>query len=158
MSETVDELVRAFAADARRVRRVLRADVVTELARADTVNDVIARRWLHSLPPELPVGVVVTLEPHVYWGSGTTASHGTPHDYDARVPVLFYGPWFNAGRFDTPAAVVDMAPTIAAVLGVKPLDNSGPVLARAGIREVERQLVQPQVDERWRLSGLQQPA
>ena len=129
---SADSIFRAFAADARRVRRVLRADVVSDLARADTVNDVIARRWFHSIPANLPVGVVVTLEPHVYWGSGTTASHGTPHDYDARVPVLFYGPWFNAGRFDTPAAVVDMAPTIAAVLGVKPLERlDGRVLMSA---------------------------
>ena len=129
---SADSVARAFAADARRVRRVLRADVVADLARADTANDVIARRWVHSLPPDLPVAVVITLEPYVYLGSGLGATHGTPHDYDARVPVLFYGPAFNPGRFENAARVVDMAPTIAAVLGVKPLERvDGRVLMNA---------------------------
>ena len=129
---SADSIFRAFAADARRVPRVLRADVVSELARADTVNDAIARRWIHAIPSDMPVGVVVTLEPYMYWGSGLGASHGTPHDYDARVPVLFYGPAFNSQRFDTPARVVDMAPTLAAVLGVTPLEKlDGRVLTSA---------------------------
>ena len=129
---SVDSIYRAFARDARRVTRVLRADVVADLARADTINDTIARRWLHSLPPDLDVGVVITLEPYVYWGAGLTASHGTPHDYDARVPVIFYGPEFNSRRFDTPGRVVDMAPTLAAILGVTPLERlDGQVLTTA---------------------------
>lgn len=127
-----DSVLRAFAADARRVPRVLRADAMTDLARADTVNDVLARRWLHAIPPDLNVGVVVTLEPYVYWGAGLGASHGTPHDYDARVPILFHGDEFQPGRYEDVARVVDMAPTLATVLGVTPLERlDGRALMRA---------------------------
>jgi hypothetical protein len=49
--------------------------------------------------------------------TGTT--HGSPHDYDTHVPILLYGPkWVKAGRVDAPVEVVDIAPTLAAMLGV----------------------------------------
>jgi hypothetical protein len=100
---------------------VLRADLVRDLAKADTTKDAIARRWLHMLPPGLPVEVVVTLRPYDYWYPGI-ATHGTPHDYDAHVPVIFYGGPFKAGKHDEFARVVDMAPTLAAALGAQPLE------------------------------------
>ena len=85
-----------------------------------------------ALVAAAPAGAQQEYPATLYWGSGLLASHGTPHDYDARVPVLFYGPWFNTGHFDTPARVVDMAPTLAAVLGVKPLERlDGRVLMSA---------------------------
>jgi arylsulfatase A-like enzyme len=55
------------------------------------------------------------------------------------VPVIFYGPWFRAARFDEHALVVDMAPTLARVLGVLPTERVDgrvltPALAGAGPR------------------------
>lgn len=125
-----DSLIRGFLAEARRVPGVLRADTRAALARADTTRDAIARRWLHATPPDLEVAGYVTLEPYVYWApSGapstwsTYATHGSPHDYDARVPVLFWGRDIRAGRRIEPARVVDMAPTLARVLGVVPTER-----------------------------------
>ena len=69
-----------------------------------------------------PVEVVVTLRPYNYW-TRANATHGTPHDYDAHVPVLFYGGPFKPGKYDEFARVVDMAPTLAAVLNVSPLEK-----------------------------------
>ncbi|HEX6051718.1 MAG TPA: hypothetical protein VFZ21_20765, partial [Gemmatimonadaceae bacterium] len=91
------------------------------LARADTTRDLVARRWIHSLPAGLPAEVVVTLKPYHYWAPGP-ATHGTPYDYDARVPVIFYGPPFKAGKFDELVGVVDMAPTLAVALNVSPTE------------------------------------
>ena len=85
------------------------------------------------LPPELPVEVVVTLQPYNYWGQGN-ATHGTPHDYDAHVPVLFYGPPFKPGKYDEFARVVDMAPTLAEVLGITPLERLDGHVLRSSIR------------------------
>jgi hypothetical protein len=116
-----DSVIAAFIAAERRVPGVLRADLVRDLAKADTTKDAIARRWLHMLPPGLPVEVVVTLRPYDYWYPGI-ATHGTPHDYDAHVPVIFYGGPFKAGKHDEFARVVDMAPTLAAALGAQPLE------------------------------------
>ncbi|MCU0623167.1 MAG: hypothetical protein MUF53_04800, partial [Gemmatimonadaceae bacterium] len=58
-----------------------------------------------------------------YWQGVTYATHGTPHDYDARVPVIFWGAGVAPGKRDEPARVVDMAPTLAALLGVRPLER-----------------------------------
>ena len=127
-----DSVARRFAADARKVAGVQRADLRRDLARADTTTDYIARRWLHSIPADLPVEVVVTLRPYVYWSSVRYATHGTPWDYDAHVPVLFWGAAFRPGRDATYARVVDMAPTLAAVLHVTPTERlDGRVLTRA---------------------------
>ena len=121
--QTLDvDRARIPAAKQRQMLEVLRADVIDDLARADTTKDAIARRWLHMFRPGGEVGVAITLTPYSYFGRGNTATHGSPHDYDARVPVLFFG----AGiRLETlPAArVVDMAPTLAALLGIRPLER-----------------------------------
>jgi predicted AlkP superfamily pyrophosphatase or phosphodiesterase len=57
-----------------------------------------------------------------YWmmTSATAATtHGSPHPYDTNVPILLYGPaWVKPGRRDGRVEVVDIAPTLAAMLGV----------------------------------------
>ena len=127
-----DSVIRAAADTLQRLPGILRVDFVRELTRKDTVRDAIARRWYHMLLPELPAELVVTTVPFVYWEGVTYATHGTPHDYDAHVPVLFFGAPFKPGIYDEFARVVDMAPTLANVLGVPPLERlDGHVLARA---------------------------
>ena len=117
-----DSVIRAFEHDARSRSGVLRIDTPAMLARADTVSDPIARRWLHSLPPDIPAALVVTLKPHYVWGAYATGIHGGPYDDDAHVPVIFYGPGFKTGRYGEFARVVDMAPTLAHVMEVVPTE------------------------------------
>jgi arylsulfatase A-like enzyme len=69
------------------------------------------------------VRLVVTIEPYSVWGSSSTGIHGSPHDYDARVPVLFYGAPFKPGRYTQFARVVDMAPTLAWVAATTPTER-----------------------------------
>jgi arylsulfatase A-like enzyme len=84
------------------------------------------------LPPDLPVEVAVTLKPGHVWGVASYAQHGSPQDVDAHVPVIFYGPAFRPGRYDRFARVVDMAPTLARVLDVRPTERlDGRVLTEA---------------------------
>jgi len=47
---------------------------------------------------------------------GTT--HGTPHEYDTHVPQVWYGLGVQAGVHPENVAVEDLAPTLAALLGV----------------------------------------
>ena len=117
-----DSVVHAFERDARSRAGVLRVDTPAVLARADTVADPIARRWFHSLPPDSPAALVVTLKPHYVWGAYATGIHGGPYDDDAHVPIIFYGPGFNAGHYSEFARVVDMAPTLAHVMEVVPTE------------------------------------
>jgi hypothetical protein len=129
----VDSVIAAFVDAEKKVPGVLRVDLVRDLAKADTTTDYIARRWLHTLPPTVPVDVVVTLRPYWYWVQGV-ATHGTPHDYDAHVPVLFYGSSFKPGKYDEFARVVDMAPTLAAVLNTTPLEKLDGHVLQSSIR------------------------
>ncbi len=118
-----DAIAGIWVRELRRLNGVLRADLLRDLARADTVHDAIARRWLHMLPVDGPVRAVVTPEPFAYWQGVTYATHGLPHDHDTQVPVLFWGPGIPAGRRAGDARVVDMAPTLAARLGITPLER-----------------------------------
>src|SRR5207237_541013 len=70
-----DSLLRAVRADFLRVPGVARADRISDLARADTVNNRIARRWLHMFADESKAALVVTLAPYNYWLSNYLAQH-----------------------------------------------------------------------------------
>ncbi len=127
-----DSLVQAIRAAILREPGVARADRISELARRDTVADNIARRWLHMFSNEENAALVVTLAPYNYWQGSFFAQHGSPNDPDARVPVIFYGKSFRPGRYDNFVRVVDMAPTLAAVLRVTPVEKlDGHVLKNA---------------------------
>ena len=130
----VEPIVTAFADSVARLPGVLRVDRPSELARRDTVQDHIARRWLHMFDSDDDAALVVTLTPYSYWGAGTYATHGTPHDYDARVPVIFFGAPFRPGMHPQTVRVVDMAPTLARVLGVTPLERLDGVPLQAALR------------------------
>lgn len=129
-----DSVIDAFVAAERKVQGVLRVDRLRDLVKADTTKDTIARRWLHALPTGLPVEVVVTLRPYSYWSAGGPATHGSPHDYDAHVPVVFYGGPFKPGKYDEFARVVDMAPTLAQVLNTTPLEKLDGHVLRSSLR------------------------
>jgi predicted AlkP superfamily pyrophosphatase or phosphodiesterase len=50
---------------------------------------------------------------------GTDFMHGSPWDYDVRIPFLLWGPGrVRKGAFGAPVAQQDMAPTLARMLGV----------------------------------------
>ncbi|MHB8837350.1 MAG: alkaline phosphatase family protein [Gemmatimonadaceae bacterium] len=127
-----DSVGRAFAAAVRKVPGVLRVDRFTDFAKANLAKDKIARRWLHMFPPNGEAKYAVTLTPYSYWKQVTYATHGMPHDSDAGVPVLFWGARVKPGAYPDVVRTVDMAPTLAAMLGIKPTEPlDGVVLTKA---------------------------
>ena len=61
---------------------------------------------------------------------GTT--HGSPYNYDTHVPVIFFGAGVRAGRYNIECTPSDIAPTVAALLGVEqPSNRVGRVLIEA---------------------------
>lgn len=46
--------------------------------------------------------------------------HGSPYDYDRRVPLIFFGAGVRAGRSAAPARTIDLAPTLARLAGIAP--------------------------------------
>ncbi len=119
----LDSVLTSMAKAFRAVPGVARVDKRRDLAKADTVHDAIARRWIHALPASLPVVLLVSPKPYVYWNGVNYATHGSPNDRDARVPILFYGPGFARGVMRTRTVrVVDIAPTLAKRIGVSPTE------------------------------------
>jgi predicted AlkP superfamily pyrophosphatase or phosphodiesterase len=60
---------------------------------------------------------------------GTT--HGTPHNYDQRVPVLFMGYGIQSGEYFQSITPADIAPTLAALCRMTLAPREGRVLAEA---------------------------
>ncbi len=56
-----------------------------------------------------------------------------PWAYDRRVPLVFWGPW-QAARRAEPVRTVDLAPTLAHELGLRPGTVDGRVLDLAASR------------------------
>jgi predicted AlkP superfamily pyrophosphatase or phosphodiesterase len=110
-----------FVEQLRTVPGVARVDRFQALL-ADTATDVIARRWAHQFPTSSNVEAVITLDPLSTWG-GNIASHGSPHDYDSRVPLIIAGAGVTPGTQRQFVRTVDIAPTLARLLGVKPLER-----------------------------------
>jgi predicted AlkP superfamily pyrophosphatase or phosphodiesterase len=67
-----------------------------------------------------------------YWiYSQSTTTHGTGHRYDTRVPVFLYGAGIRRGEYLEPAAPIDLAPTLAHLIGVTLPNAMGRVLTEA---------------------------
>lgn len=129
---SVGLVMESYAEAVRRVHGVARVDRWRDLAAMDTTSDEVARRWLHMIPPDMTPELVVTIMPYSVSTTQTSFTHGLPYDHDSRVPVVFYGAPFAPGRYDSFTRVVDMAPTLAEVIGVSPTETlDGRVLHQA---------------------------
>ena len=129
---SADKILAQVAARLRATPGIVRVDLVRDLAGRDTTSDAVTRRWMHMLPTDVPIELVFTPVEGAYPSDARIAEHGAPYDNDAHVPVIFYGPWFKAGRYAERALVADMAPTLASVIGVPPTERlDGRVLTSA---------------------------
>ncbi len=129
-----DSVVTALRAALLKLPGMLRVDRVSGLAAAAARGDKIGRRWFHSIPADMDAVLTVTFKPNYYWANAAEATHGSPHDLDAHIPIIFMGPMFKPGTYATPIRSVDIAPTLGAVTKVRPIE---PVDGRV-LREILR--------------------
>ena len=75
--------------------------------------------------------IVYTLMPNwTYPRKGST--HGSRFDHDTHVPLIFYGNGIKKGSISRRTDVIDIAPTIATVLGINsPIASTGQVIHEA---------------------------
>ena len=89
----------------------------------------VAERMRRSAYPGRVGDILVAFQPYLTPASaGATyvASHGSPWNYDRRVPILFWWKGGPARERVLPIETVDIAPTLAAVTGVPvPADVDG---------------------------------
>jgi predicted AlkP superfamily pyrophosphatase or phosphodiesterase len=118
--EAVDEATRArFRSEVARLLRerdeVDDAWTRDELAGSDERSEY-ARAWRISFHPERSSDINLQFAPGVVLYSEGTG-HGTPYPYDQHVPLLIRGAG-RAGVDDQPVSSIDVAPTIAELVGV----------------------------------------
>src|SRR3989454_8361990 len=118
-----DSILDALTSRIVRIPGVARVIKPADLARADTASDPVARRWLHHLAPDAGVVLTVTLQPGSVWDIPNVpiAMHGQPTEDDAHVPIIFWGRGVRGGSYAGRMNTVDIAPTLAVLLGVSPL-------------------------------------
>lgn len=72
------------------------------------------------------------VKPYWYEKSEDLAGHSFGFSYDRHVPILLCGPGLQPGRYAAAADPLDIAPTLANLLGIEPpLDYAGRVLSEA---------------------------
>jgi hypothetical protein len=102
-----------------------------QLARGDVPNDEYGRKYVHSFIPKsewYTMAVPDTFATDSIYG----VDHLAPYSYDTHVPLLFYGAPFQQGVYRTHAEPVDLATTLASLLGInKPSHAIGRVLVEA---------------------------
>lgn len=62
--------------------------------------------------------VIFVLEPATISYSHTGSTHGSDYSYDTHVPLLFYGKGIEKGETTSRSEVIDIAPTVSAILGI----------------------------------------
>ncbi|MGA7561028.1 MAG: alkaline phosphatase family protein [Terriglobales bacterium] len=103
----------------------------SQLARGEVPATEVGRRYAHSYSPE--GGWYVMGIPSLFQvGITNGTDHATPFSYDTHVPLAFYGLAFQPGTYRTHAEPVDLAVTLASLLGINaPTAATGRVLTEA---------------------------
>jgi predicted AlkP superfamily pyrophosphatase or phosphodiesterase len=109
------------------IARVFRGD---ELARSTTSRDALLRAAALSYVSDLGGELVMALKPG-WMVSGTGTTHGTANPDDQRVPIILYGSGIKPGQYRDPATPADLAPTLAALVGITMPSAEGHVLRSA---------------------------
>ena len=82
----------------------------------------LAERARANFDPKRSGELIVFLKPHitpiVAPATGTVATHGSPWNYDRRVPILFWWPGATGFEQPLPIETVDIMPTLAGLLGL----------------------------------------
>jgi len=103
----------------------------SQLAGGAAPNTPLGKKYLNSYSPE--GGWYVMGVPQIYTvGSATGTDHASPFTYDTHVPLAFYGLPFRPGTYRTHAEPIDLAATLASLLGINaPTHSVGRVLTEA---------------------------
>jgi arylsulfatase A-like enzyme len=88
-----------------------------EMESGRDAEDPMLRLAARGFAPDRSPDVFFQMKPWQLMGIPTGTSHGSPYDYDRRVPVLFFGPGVGQGRDHGTISVVDIVPTLLALLG-----------------------------------------
>lgn len=103
----------------------------SQLAASEVPDTALGKKFRHSYSPEAGWYVMGVPPPYTV-GPAKGTDHASPYTYDTHVPLAFYGLPFRPGIYRTHAEPVDMAVTLASLLGINaPTHAVGRVLTEA---------------------------
>ena len=116
----LDEAVRLYRASPQ-VEAVFTKDEIASTPMPASTPDKwsLIERVRAGFDPRRSGDLFVVLKPHVTpiaVARDSVATHGSPWDYDRRVPILFWRPGFRGATVQAPADTVDIMPTLAALI------------------------------------------
>ncbi|MGH7534435.1 MAG: alkaline phosphatase family protein, partial [Gemmatimonadales bacterium] len=119
----VDSLAATLARAARSRPGVARVFTPATLPAAPP-GDREATLWKNQIPAGFGWLLCAANEPGYLWSSPgrTQADHGSTAPADVTVPIAFLGAGIRPARLDRPVRTVDIPPTLAALIGVRPTE------------------------------------
>jgi len=118
------EVEQAVAEELRKFDGVAYAVSSAALRTGNVPNTLTMRSILHNFHARRSGDIYLVFESNVFIndfdGLTVASTHGSPWRYDTFVPVIFAGAGLPAMAVSRPVTPYDIAPTLAAYLGVKP--------------------------------------
>jgi predicted AlkP superfamily pyrophosphatase or phosphodiesterase len=144
LSEAEDE---TYVAEALKSMGYLGAYTKEQMGSGELAPTPLGHLYLNSYSPYGGAWVMGVPTPFSYAPSGKAiADHGAPYSYDQHVPMAFYGPAFKPGVYREQVEPIDLAPTLAVMLGInKPTSATGRVLTEAIAQRSEAPVPAPPV-------------
>lgn len=118
------EVERAVARELMKLDGIALAISSNDLASGNHPDLPLVKSILHNFHPRRSGDVYVVFDPHCFIndfdGLTVAATHGSPWRYDTFVPMMFAGSGLQPQVVHREVRTVDLAPTLAAWLGIKP--------------------------------------
>jgi hypothetical protein len=102
----------------------------SQLAEGEVPATALGAKYLNSYSPEGSWYVLGV--PDIYAVGLKGTDHTSPYNYDTHVPLVIFGIPFAPGTYRTNVEPIDLAPTLASLLGINaPTHSVGRVLTEA---------------------------
>ena len=115
-----DSLTGVLVGAARALPGIAKVFTPATLTQAPASDDD-ANRWKRNLPPDVGWLMLAVAEHGYVFSDKMSGEHGTMQPETVRIPIAFLGPGVRAGTYARVVRSVDIAPTLAQLLGVRPL-------------------------------------
>jgi predicted AlkP superfamily pyrophosphatase or phosphodiesterase len=105
----------------------------TQILAGRMPNGPVARRVTNGFNRARSGDVWLITKPFCFFDEfDLPTTHGSAYNYDTHVPVILFGAGLRPGRYNADCSPSDIAPTLAALLGIEPPSNrTGRVLIEA---------------------------
>ncbi|HLU99820.1 MAG TPA: alkaline phosphatase family protein, partial [Acidobacteriota bacterium] len=100
------------------IQKVWTRTELLEASKSDA-DDHFLQLYLNSFHPDRSPDFLVQNEEYFLPSSGYGSTHGSPYRYDTHVPIIVAIPGTEPAKIDQLARTVDIAPTLADVLGIQ---------------------------------------